>query len=174
MKSAYSSYPLDLHKSQQWSLEHIHAENSKNIIKDEDRKLLLKSEIKYINDEILKKEAEDMHQEYQNNIKVLDEDFNSLQSKIFDNYGSNTSLHTIDNLALLSVKDNASLSNSIFPAKRDKIKELDKTNSFIPIGTKNVFLKYFSNNVKEALTWSEDDRRIYMKSIKEEIGEYIK
>jgi len=174
MKSGYSQYPFDLHKSQQWSLEHIHAQNSKGIIKDEDRKSLLKSELQYINDEELKKEAEEMYEQYKNKNNVSNDDFNNLQTEIFKEYGTNTSAHNINNLALLSVKDNASLSNSIFPAKRDKIKELDKTNSFIPIGTKNVFLKYFSNNVEEALTWNDDDKKVYMEAIQKEIGEYIK
>ncbi len=175
MKSGYSKYPFDLHKSQKWSLEHIHAQNSKDIKKDEDREILLESEIEYIKDVNIKKEANHMLKEYQNNNQVSDDDFDNLQNKIFSEYkSSNKSLHTIDNLALLSVRDNSVLSNSVFPAKRDKIIELDKTNSFIPLGTKNVFLKYFSTNVKETLTWNDNDRKVYINEIEKEIGEYIK
>ena len=173
MKSGYSKYPFDLHKNQNWSLEHIHAQNSKEITSNEDRELLLKNEIDYIDDKKLKNEAQSMYEKYQKKDKVPDDDFNTLQDKVFNKYGSSRSMHSIDNLALLSRKDNSALSNSIFPAKRDKIKELDKNNSFIPIGTKNVFLKYFSNNVKDVLIWSDEDRKIYMKSLEDEIGEYI-
>ena len=82
-------------------------------------------------------------------------------------------IHTIDNLALLSRDDNSSLNNSIFPAKRDKIKDLDKKGSFIPICTKNVFLKYYSKDVKEALKWNIEDRKFYLDEIKETLKEYL-
>ena len=38
MKSNHSRYPFNLHKSEKWSLEHIHAQKSENITKIEDRK----------------------------------------------------------------------------------------------------------------------------------------
>jgi len=75
-------------------------------------------------------------------------------------------INTIDNLALLSTKDNSALSNNIFPYKRDKIKELDKKGSFIPLGTKNVFMKYYSNDVKEAIKWNKKDRESYLEALK--------
>ena len=68
-------------------------------------------------------------------------------------------------MALLSQKDNSSLSNAIFPAKRDKIKQLDAKGSFIPIGTKNVFLKYYSSNVTDGVTWNKNDRKAYLKAM---------
>jgi len=84
-----------------------------------------------------------------------------------------THLHTINNLALLSGKDNSALNNSVFPAKRDKIIELDSTGSFIPIGTKNVFLKYYSENVNEAVAWNKEDMDSYFSAIKEVLQDYL-
>ena len=65
------------------------------------------------------------------------------------------------------------MNNSIFPAKRDKIKDLDKKGSFIPICTKNVFLKYYSNDVKETFKWNQEDRKSYLNEIKETLKEYL-
>ena len=40
----------DLHKLEKWSLEHIHAQNSEDIKKKEDRVALLESQKKYVDD----------------------------------------------------------------------------------------------------------------------------
>ncbi len=168
MKSEYSRYPFDKHKNEKWSLEHIHAQQSEDITKDDDRKQLLKSQLDYIDDE-LKQKVEKLIE-----TKEIDsEEFNSIQEDIFKIFSENSSVHTIDNLALLGKDDNSSLNNSIFPAKRDKIKRLDKDGSFIPIGTKNVFLKYYSDNVKDGLIWNEKDRKAYLKAIKDTLKDYL-
>ena len=56
---------------------------------------------------------------------------------------------------------------------RDKIIELDSSGSFIPIGTKNVFLKYYSSDVKEAVQWNKDDMDSYFKVIKKVLKDYL-
>jgi hypothetical protein len=174
MQSGHSRYPFDKHmykhKNEKWSLEHIHAQQSENITNDTDRKELLKSQLDYIeNDDELKQKVEKLIK-----AKEIDsEKFNKIQENIFKLYSDDSSLHTIDNLALLGKDDNSSLSNNIFPLKRDKIKELDKKGSFIPIGTKNVFLKYYSNNVKDGLMWNEEDRKAYLRAIKDTLTDYL-
>ncbi len=168
MKSNYSRYPFNLHKSEKWSLEHIHAQKSENITKIEDRKDLLKMQLTYIDDKTIKKDIEDLLElEKITEEKIID--IENRVSKLF----IDKEIHTIDNLALLSRDDNSSLNNSIFPAKRDKIKDLDKKGSFIPICTKNVFLKYYSKDVKETLKWNIKDREDYLTEIKETLKEYL-
>ena len=168
MKSNYSRYPFNLHKSEKWSLEHIHAQKSENITKIEDRKDLLKGQLKYIDDETIKNDIIDLLElEEITEEKIID--IENRVSKLF----IDKEIHTIDNLALLSRDDNSSLNNSIFPAKRDKIKDLDKKGSFIPICTKNVFLKYYSNDVKETFKWNQEDRKSYLNEIKETLKEYL-
>ena len=161
MDSGYSKYPFDLHTKEEWSLEHIHAQNSENVKKDEDRKELLGSQLEYIKDESIYLKVTTLI----NSDKIDNEEFNKIQDEIFKLYSDDISIHTIDNMALLSQKDNSSLSNAIFPAKRDKIKQLDAKGSFIPIGTKNVFLKYYSSNVTDGVTWNKNDRKAYLKAM---------
>ena len=168
MKSNYSRYPFNLHKSEKWSLEHIHAQKSENITKIEDRKDLLKMQLTYIDDKTIKKDIEDLLELE----KITEEQISDIENRVSKLF-TDKEIHTIDNLALLSRDDNSSLNNSIFPAKRDKIKELDKKGSFIPICTKNVFLKYYSNDVKEALKWNIEDRKFYLDEIKETLKEYL-
>lgn len=168
MKSNHSRYPFNLHKSEKWSLEHIHAQKSENITKIEDRKDLLKMQLTYIDDKTIKKDIEDLLELE----KITEEQISDIENRVSKLF-TDKEIHTIDNLALLSRDDNSSLNNSIFPAKRDKIKELDKTGSFIPICTKNVFLKYYSNDVKEALKWNIEDRKYYLTEIKKTLNEYL-
>ena len=168
MKSNYSRYPFNLHKSEKWSLEHIHAQKSENITKIEDRKDLLKMQLTYIDDKTIKKDIEDLLELE----KITEEQISDIENRVSKLF-TDKEIHTIDNLALLSRDDNSSLNNSIFPAKRDKIKDLDKKGSFIPICTKNVFLKYYSKDVKEALKWNIEDRKYYLTEIKKTLNEYL-
>ena len=166
--SEYEPYPFKFHKSKNWSLEHIHAQKSENITKIEDRKDLLKMQLTYIDDKTIKKDIEDLLELE----KITEEQISDIENRVSKLF-TDKEIHTIDNLALLSRDDNSSLNNSIFPAKRDKIKDLDKKGSFIPICTKNVFLKYYSKDVKEALKWNIEDRKFYLDEIKETLKEYL-
>ncbi len=172
MQSGYSKYPFDKHmykrKNEKWSLEHIHAQQSENITEDKDRRKLFITQLDYIDSE-LKQKVEKLMKDKEIDSKA----FNNIQEEIFKLYSDNSSIHTIDNLALLGKDDNSALKNSIFPAKRDKIKKLDKDGSFIPIGTKNVFLKYYSDNVKDGLMWNKKDRESYLKAIEDTLLDYI-
>jgi len=159
LESNYSKYPFDRHKSEKWSLEHIHAQNSKDMEED-DKKNLLKSQKDYIKDNKVKEEIE--------NIDNIDEALRQISS----HFGE-LNLHTIDNLALLTRDDNSAINNSIFPDKRKKIKKLDREGSFIPLGTKNIFLKYYSDDVKETIVWNKEDREAYLEALKETLSEYI-
>ena len=177
LNSEYTKYPFNKHKSEQWSLEHIHAQNSQQIKKDEQKKELLKSELLYVKDEQKLEKIQSLLDVYKRDKKIDKDAFDDLQDDIFnDNIygdGASVNLHTIHNLALLSGKDNSALNNSVFPAKRDKIIELDSSGSFIPIGTKNVFLKYYSNDVKEAVQWNKEDMESYFDAINKVLKVYL-
>ena len=169
MNSGYSKYPFDIHNKENWSLEHIHAQNSDEVTRDIDMKTILTAqlELKYISKEIkmkIKHILEDISQKK----------FQNIQEEIFKSFGDDFSVHTIDNIALLSKDNNSSLNNSLFPQKRDKIKKLDKIGCFIPLGTKNVFMKYYSIDVKENLTWNKEDRKKYLEELEGVLSIFIK
>ena len=54
-------------------------------------------------------------------------------------------IDAITNLALLDRDDNSVLSNAVFEVKRRHIIELDRGGSYIPVCTRNVFLKYYTD-----------------------------
>jgi hypothetical protein len=170
MESGYSRYPFDIHNKEEWSLEHIHAQNSEEI-KDKKQLLELQLNSPYIIDDNLKNEIG----EFIKSSKYDNETFIKIQNEIYKQFtDEDEEIHSIDNLALLSKNDNSSLNNSIFPEKRSKIKKLDEKGKFIPLGTKNVFMKYYSDKVDEFLTWNREDRLSYLEVLKNKLTPFIK
>lgn len=73
--------------------------------------------------------------------------------------------NSIGNLTLLDSGTNRSYKNAIFPIKRKCIIELDKQATYVPLCTKNVFLKYYSKNVDEMLFWKDKDSSDYQRAM---------
>lgn len=81
----------------------------------------------------------------------------------------------IENLTLLDYKTNREYDyrNSPFDVKRKIILEKDSNGKFVPICTKNVFLKvYSSGEINDS--WNEIDKSDYSKAIVEIIKEFFK
>jgi hypothetical protein len=82
--------------------------------------------------------------------------------------------HAISNLALLERDDNSAISNAVFEVKRQRILALDRAGSYIPICTRNVFLKYYTTDRAQQLHfWSPQDRTCYLAAIQREVGPYM-
>lgn len=76
-------------------------------------------------------------------------------------------MHSIDNLALLDMGANSVLSNSLFETKRSKILEMDQRGEYIPPCTRSVFLKYYTPVGKnQPHYWGEADRKGYLEAIR--------
>jgi len=174
MNSHYNRFPFDKFASENWSLEHIHAQQSENLTPKE-QKMLLEEQI----NDVFLCERQDIISKINElllaNNNMDKTHFDDLQKEIFT-YSSDaeTTIHSIKNLALLTPSDNSCLNNKSFHKKRDKIKELDEKGSFIPICTKNVFLKYYSKNVKQNVKWDRKDMDEYLKEIKNVLTSFIK
>ena len=171
MESNYIKFPFEKFTEENWSLEHIHAQNSEDLKTDTQRRLVLEEQKKYF---------ENRNVELYNKIDELLETktinefhFSDLQNLIFNEYTNGSVEHSIQNMALLSRTDNSSLNNSIFPIKKDKIKELDEKGSFIPIGTKNVFLKYYSKNSEQNVQWNIEDQEAYFNALQSTLKDYL-
>jgi len=63
----------------------------------------------------------------------------------------------IDNLVLLDYATNRSYKNSVFAVKRYRILSLDRHGIFVPLCTRNVFLKSYNPRVEHMMFWTEDD-----------------
>ena len=175
-RDSYIRFSFDKFNNDNWSLEHIHAQNEKSFSNIDTQKEWLIDTMKYINncmESKNKKVRKNMSSRINKALKKDKiDDFDSLQNDIFDIFGM-SDIHTIENLALLSSKNNTSLSNNIFPIKRDIVIDMDKKGAFIPICTKNVFLKYYSKDISKLYFWHQDDRDEYVSEIKNVLNKFL-
>jgi uncharacterized protein with ParB-like and HNH nuclease domain len=159
--------PFFNYKNCSWSLEHIHAQNSKDLSDSEWEKWAgdisdLDSELKALQNSFVPNTPISKRKE-------------RFDDKIKELYGNPQDyMHTIANLALLSRDANSALNNSIFPDKRSMIiKFINENKHFIPPATRNVFLKYYSNELVQTKCWDHNDCKAYMAALQECFTYYL-
>lgn len=81
--------------------------------------------------------------------------------------------NSIGNLTLLDRTTNRSYKNAIFPIKRKRIISADKKGTFIPVATKNVFLKYYSPHVANMTFWTTEDHNNYQDAICRTLSDFF-
>ena len=101
-------------------------------------------------------------------------DFKTLYDKLKDIFDKDNieeeDKDNLSNMALLNASINRSYGNAFFAVKRQFIKNNDSSGVFIPIATKNAFMKYYSTNVNNMMSWSKEDARAYLQAIKNKIN----
>ena len=160
-KSSNIRFSFSEFTTKKWSLEHIHAQNDKGLKDKKAQDTWLENMKKYIEEDAIKEKIDSFIKGIKNN------HFSELQTQILNKFGDKEllNMHGIENLALLAAENNSSLSNGPFIEKREKIIEMDKDGEFIPICTKNVFLKYYTKNLSNVYFWSKQDQEDYKDSI---------
>ena len=184
-------FPFDKYKGNDWSLEHIHAQNAESLNTTEKRKewLAAHKEVLYNiekSDDMLhdEEENEDYIKDIIDRIEKLEQQtsiegtqFNELQQEVFKQLSNETEgdyLDSLANMALLNVGNNAALNNSVFEVKRRKIIEMDKAGAYIPYCTRMVFFKYYTPTPSNLHFWGADDREAYIKAIRETLKPYLR
>ncbi len=161
-----------------WSLEHIHAQQSEGMQKQDDWKEWLRLHIPSITslgngNEVLADEMKNACDKE----RLERQEFEDIQQKVTQKLsaqGNTEYMHSIANLALLNMSDNAALNNSTFDVKRNAIIEMDKKGQFIPFCTKMVFLKYYTPSESNQLHfWGQQDRIAYIKAINSTLKNYL-
>ena len=79
----------------------------------------------------------------------------------------------LGNMALLNSSINRSYGNAFFAIKRMHIQDKDSEGVFIPLATKNVFMKYYSKRVDSMLVWTHDDASAYLDAIKKKVSRFL-
>lgn len=168
-----------------WSLEHIHAQNSdslktnqewqewlqlhkrslKSLMEDYNEEPNLTESIKDAIDKIDNVLAHIAEQNYKGSIR---DEFSAVSQNIvgiLSDGDDQYQMHSLSNMALLTVGENAALNNSTFDVKRVRIIDMDRAGDYIPICTKNVFMKYYSTSDTKLHFWSEEDRKCYIEAM---------
>lgn len=167
----------------QWDIEHIHAQNSQQLDDSKEQDVWYSSQQALI-------ESEDIPMENKAQLLDSLTQWNSLRKIVTDDEENRLTLKAslqeytkqlgeivgvlkeeemdgLDNLCLLSAKVNRGIGNAIFAQKRKLILQYEKgingkqAQCFIPIATKNVFSKFYSENVSHMHQWSTEDRKAY-------------
>jgi hypothetical protein len=166
------------YKKHRWSLEHIHAQAAEPLTTEAERRQWLADHRQLLqtlpnNPEIERILRVIMELESK---RTVSDEFNDVQNKVFELMSSDEDtddLHGIENLALLDRATNSHLKNAVFAVKRNRIIDRDRSGYFILPTTRNVFLKYYSENVDHLHYWSQKDRVQYGTAIVNSLTEYF-
>ena len=174
-----SYFPFDDFKLNKWNIEHIASRKDSRSIPLASRRNWLSDVKSYIDKDQpegldLIKQLDDMlaTESYSE-----EDSFIALFDRVTDHFNQHMNesddVDGISNLALLDEKTNKGYKNAVFPLKRKCIIELDKTGGFVPICTKNVFLKYFSDYPPKISFWTQDDREKYELDLVRVLANYL-
>jgi hypothetical protein len=177
------SFQAHAARRDRWSLEHIHAQNSVGLNTVEQWTEWLRQHRDALAD--LTALAKPLREELTTKIDailpgVTLEKFQALEAEVRAALSSGSGDGTdeeqgISNLTLLERDDNSALSNAVFAVKRRRVLELDREGSYIPVCTRNVFLKYYTNDhAQQVHFWSPQDKASYLAAIQRELQPYLR
>lgn len=81
--------------------------------------------------------------------------------------------HGIANLTLLDSGTNRSYKNAVYAVKRKRLLEIDQAGIFVPLCTRNVFLKCYSPRADNVIFWSKEDRESYQEVMVETLVRFF-
>ena len=170
-------------------MEHIHAQNSESLKTNQEWKEWLEihkksldglevgsEEKKQITDVISKMDTIISHINEKGYKGSIRDEFNAVAPAVINvlsDGDDKSQMHTLSNMALLTVGENAALNNSTFDVKRMKIIAMDKAGEYIPTCTRNVFMKYYSSSDTKLHFWSEEDRKGYICAMNNVLYDHI-
>lgn len=180
-EGAYQRFPFSKYNSSEWSLEHIHAQQSQGLNNNKLQVEWIEMHINSIKSVSHEEANQDLIKEMEfivqngdvENRNVFDRIFNDVCNALSED-GDNDYIHTLSNMALLTRNDNAALNNSTFDVKRNMIVEMDQRGAFIPYCTKMVFLKYYTpSNENQVHFWGKNDRDAYIEAMSNVLHPYL-
>lgn len=200
IEKGYLLFPFDLFKAGRWDIEHVDSFTTNPLTDRDEQKKWLKTALQdlgtyrvlSIKDEkdTISIETKNLKEEEREDAEKLNSFLNDPTSNVkFDDVAWALSKfagedltskdvekeikNSIGNLTLLNAEINRSYGNAIFPTKKKWITEKDAAGVFIPLCTKNVFLKNFSGINNTSISWTEQDMELYKHNILKVIGEFL-
>jgi uncharacterized protein with ParB-like and HNH nuclease domain len=186
-------FPFDRYKKESWDIEHIRSQTDKEIT-GTSRKAWLEDVLEYYTDRRDYNSVNINSDVYEQNEyvpglcgllsskSINNSTFTSLYDQITKSFEmeDSTKVGDVDswvdgvgNLALLDAATNRSYKNAMFPIKRRRIIHNDMNGIFVPICTKNVFLKFYSKKLGDVMYWKKSDANDYLEAIKQVLKEYL-
>lgn len=160
-----------------WDIEHVHAQQSRdlNAVAEyetwyEDQKALLNSN--HIPDSEKKDLIAALDNWFAKSVNDLtsNRDLRNGYIQLLENVVGeidDDEVNGLDNLCLLPSRVNRGIGNEVFSVKRERVIKYEREqNFFIPIATKNVFSKFYSDSVSQMYKWSANDKLGYREELK--------
>lgn len=195
-------FPFDKYKKEKWDIEHVNSQTDKTITKANRKEWALDileyfTGEKGFSDNIVNEEnqtekeiqlesveelVEPKEIDYCNRLIAIIEEtntdeefFKELNEELNHTFKENefTQNDSISNLALLDEGTNRSYKNAMFPIKRKHIISNDENGIFVPICTKNLFLKYYSKQMSGVMYWKNSDASNYLEAMKKTLSMYL-
>lgn len=178
VKTKHIRFSFDAYrdKKQHWDIEHVNSQNDSDLQKNEERKAWMER-VKGL----LAAEKDDNAKGYLVEINryidiynmggaVSHDKYKDIYNKItqyYDPDNENLDKDRLGNLTILDSGTNREYHDSPFPYKRQCIIDKDREGeTFIPICTRNLFLKYYSDKgMVNSMKWTISDMDNYEKSI---------
>lgn len=192
-QTIFNKFPFNLYKKERWDVEHIDSSTTNSLTEyNAQKEWLLANYIIAAEEqkEAIKAFCEKMQEEDDD---LRNQTFNDLMAEILpvedaDNKMSEREKNMVWNFTLLNEGTNRGYKNAIFPAKRRMIIgkeqgvfypvpifnrekgfvqpiETESTSAFIPICTKQVFMKYYSPESSSMALWTKEDAIAYRRNI---------
>ena len=177
-------FPFDLYTKEEWSLEHIYAQQSEPLRNREEQIGFIKEHIatfredafgddeetsSLINElEGIRSQIQEPEKKESERISLFENALELITAFEVKQMGDTEPLHGLQNLCLLSRGVNSALSNRTFARKREIMREIvmTATQEYIPMATRRVFLKYYSASPKDNAYWRREDAEAYMEHIR--------
>ena len=159
-------FQFDSFKSESWDIEHVRSVTTIPLDRHHDRVEWLNLSLGYLNSQDIQA---DLRSELERFVKLsqkeaLESDFEDLHQRVLKVFKENDQEDTdngIFNLTLLDRNTNRSYKNAVFAVKRQRLLSLDQSGIFVPLCTRNVFLKCYSSQVDNVMFWGKADREAY-------------
>ena len=177
-------FPFDLYTKEEWSLEHIYAQQSEPLRNREEQIGFIEEHIATFRkdafggdeetssliDELegIRSQIQEPQKEDSERVSLFAKALELITAFEVNQMGDTVPLHGLQNLCLLSRGVNSALSNRTFARKREIMREIVMTaaQEYIPMATRRVFLKYYSASPKDNAYWRREDAEAYMEHIR--------
>jgi hypothetical protein len=171
-------FQFDSFKRERWDIEHIRSVTDDRPERHHDRRRWFENAFGYLKSQGVETQLQDNIQEF---LKLSQGDaanalFERLYPRVLDYFHEaydGDAEHGISNLTLLDESTNRGYKNAVFAVKRQRLLELDQAGIFVPLCTRNVFLKCYSPQVDNLMFWSEADRNGYVSTITDVLVDFF-
>lgn len=171
-------FQFDSFKKENWDIEHIRSVTDAPPERHHERKRWLEATLGYLVAIDAEGILQDDIQEFLN-LSQADaghEIFDPLYARVlayFKETNGGEAEHGISNLTLLDESTNRSYKNAVFAVKRQRLLNLDQAGIFVPLCTRNVFLKCYSPQVDNVMFWGEEDRNGYISALGDVLTDFF-